>query len=204
MQRLFPEIKFERYADDIIAHCRTKSEAEALLNAIESRFLACGLKINKEKTKIVYCKDSNRKQKYPDYQFDFLGYSFRPRSAKNKKGEYFVSFTPAASKYATKSMRKRLKSWLLHRQVSKSIDELAQMINPILRGWINYYGRYYPSELAETFSCLNRRLAKWASRKFKNMRGRKHRASNWLANTAEKRPTLFAHWELLGITSFHW
>lgn len=204
MQKLFPEIPFERYADDVIAHCRTKSEAEELLKAIELRFCNCELKINKEKTKIIYCKDSNRRQNYPAYQFDFLGYTFRPRKAKNKQGKYFVSFTPAVSNYATKLMRKRLKLWLLHRQVSKSIDEIAEMINPTVRGWINYYGKYYPSQLAETFSCLNKRLAKWASRKFKNMRGRKSRASSWLANTATVRPTLFAHWELLGITSFHW
>lgn len=188
----------------LLVHCHTKYQAEKLFRAIENRFHACNLKINKNKTRIIYCKDSNRKENHPDYQFDFLGYTFRPRSAFNSKGDHFVSFTPAASKYATKSMRKRLKLWLIHRQVSKSIDDIATMINPTLRGWINYYGKYYPSELTETFSCLNKRIAKWASKKFKNMRARKRRATEWLIKVSKSRPDLFAHWQLLGITSFHW
>jgi len=204
IQKLFPKILFERYADDIVIHCRTKSEAEKLLEVIDARFVECKLQLHADKTKIVYCKDSNRRVDYPEYCFDFLGYTFRPRKAVNKRGQYFISFAPAISNYAAKLMRKRLKLWMLHRQVSKSIEEIAAMINPTLRGWINYYGRYYPSALTETFSCLNRRLAKWGSRKYKRMRGRKQRAGDWLANTARKQPTLFAHWKMLGITSFHW
>ena len=204
MQREFPQALFERYADDIVIHCRTRFEAQHLLRAIEARLYDCGLAINKAKTRIVYCKDSNRKEKHPDYQFDFLGFTFRPRSAINNRGEYFTSFAPAVSKRASNLMRRRLKQWMLHRQVSKSIEELAEMINPTIRGWINYYGKYYPSGLVETFSCLNRRIAKWASRKFKTMRARKLRAGEWLASTATREPTLFAHWELLGIKSFHW
>ena len=130
--------------------------------------------------------------------------SIRPRKAMNRKGEYFVSFIPAASKQATKAMRQKFKLWTLHRHLSKSIEEIAEMINPVLRGWINYYGRYYPSELVTTFSTLNMRLAKWASRKFKGMRGRKTRAGEWLKCLAQQSPKMFAHWHLLGMKSFHW
>lgn len=200
----FPKILFERYADDIVIHCRTRDDANKLLKAIEARFNECHLEINSEKTKITYCRDSNRKLNYPNYEFNFLGYTFRPRKSINKKGAYFVSFSPAASARATKLMRKRLKMWLLHRQVSKSIEEIADMINPILRGWINYYGKFYPSALVETFSCLNRRIAKWASRKYKHMRGRKRRASEWLMKISSQRPNLFAHWRNEGKAAFHW
>lgn len=200
----FPNILFERYADDIVIHCRKQNEANILLKAIEARFNECHLEINSEKTKIIYCRDSNRKLNYPTYCFDFLGYTFRPRKAINKKGKYFVSFSPAASARATKLMRKRLRMWLLHRQVSKTIEEIADMINPTLKGWINYYGKFYPSALVETFSCLNRRIAKWASRKYKHMRGRKLRASKWLMKLSSHHPSLFAHWQNEGKAAFHW
>lgn len=204
LQINFPKTLFERYADDIVIHCRTQDQANALLTAIEARFNECDLEVNSEKTKITYCRDSNRKLNYPNYYFDFLGYTFRPRKAVNKKGKYFVSFSPAASVKAMKLMRRRLKMWLLHRQVSKSIDEIADMINPTLRGWINYYGKFYPSALTETFACLNRRIAKWASRKYKHMRGRKRRASEWLMKLSSQRPSLFAHWQDEGKAAFHW
>jgi group II intron reverse transcriptase/maturase len=204
IEREFSDIPFERYADDILAHCRTKSEAEDLLRAITLRFTVCGLKVNKEKTRIVYCKDSNRRENHPEQQFDFLGYTFRPRLSISKKGDYFVSFSAAASKQATKLLRRRFRLWMLHRHVSKDIEEIAKMINPTLRGWINYYGKYFPSSLAETFSSLNRRIAKWGSRKFKSIRARKRRATEWFVRLTESQPRLFAHWELLGIKSFHW
>jgi RNA-directed DNA polymerase len=200
----FPKILFERYADDIVIHCRTNDEAKTLLRKLEIRFNECHLEINNAKTQITYCRDSNRKLNYPGCQFDFLGYTFGPRKAINKAGKYFVSFSPAASKKATTLMRKRLKMWLLHRQVSKTIDEIADIINPTLRGWINYYGKFYPSALVETYSCLNRRLAKWASRKFKHMRGRKSRAAEWLMKISSQRPNLFYHWQGEGKAAFHW
>ena len=141
MQRQYPQIPFERYADDGICHCRSKAEAEGLRMAIERRFAECGLELNLQKTKIVYCKDDDRRGDYPEQKFDFLGYTFRPRRAKTRQGRFFVGFTPAISNKATKSICDAMRQWKLHRRTDKSLDELAQMINPVLRGWINYYGQ---------------------------------------------------------------
>jgi len=196
MQRQYPQIPFERYADDGICHCRSKAEAEGLLVAIERRFAECGLELNLQKTKIVFCKDDNRRGEYPEQKFDFLGYTFRPRRAKNRWGRFFVVFTPAISNKATKSICDTMRRWKLHRRTDKSLDELAQRINPVLRGWINYYGHFYKSALYRTFQHLNNILARWASRKYKRLRGHKRRAFLWLQYRVHRQPRLFAHWQL--------
>jgi RNA-directed DNA polymerase len=196
MQRQYPQIEFERYADDGICHCRSKAEAEGLRVAIERRFVECGLELNLQKTKIVYCKDSNRRENYPEHKFDFLGYTFRPRIAKERSGGFFVSFIPAISNNAVKSLRDTMRRWSLHRRTDKSLDELAQMFNPVLRGWINYYGSFYRSALYRTFQPLNNILAQWATRKYKRLRGHKRRACHWLQCIMQKQPGLFAHWQL--------
>ncbi|MGA2468980.1 MAG: group II intron reverse transcriptase/maturase [Thermodesulfobacteriota bacterium] len=150
MQRNYPHIPFERYADDGICHCRSKAEAEGLRVAIEQRFAGCGLELNLQKTKMVYCKDDNRQEDYPEQKFDFLGYTFRPRRSKSRWGRFFVNFTPAISHKAAKSIRDTIRHWRLHRRTDRSLDELAQIINPVLRGWINYYGSFYSlSEIQE-------------------------------------------------------
>jgi len=196
MQRRYPQIPFERYADDGICHCRSKAEAEGLRISIERRFAECGLELNLQKTKIVYCKDSNRRGDYPEQKFDFLGYTFRPRRAKNRQGIFFVVFTPAISNKATKSICDTMRRWKLHRRSDKSLDELAQRINPVLRGWINYYGHFYKSALYRTFQHLNNTLARWASRKYKRLRGHKRRAFLWIQYRRHRQPRLFAHWQL--------
>jgi RNA-directed DNA polymerase len=196
MQRRYPQIPFERYADDGICHCRSKAEAEGLRISIERRFAECGLELNLQKTKIVYCKDSNRRGDYPEQKFDFLGYTFRPRRAKNRQGIFFVVFTPAISNKATKSICDAMRRWKLHRRSDKSLDELAQRINPVLRGWINYYGHFYKSALYRTFQHLNNTLARWASRKYKRLRGHKRRAFLWIQYRRHRQPRLFAHWQL--------
>jgi RNA-directed DNA polymerase len=196
MQRQYPQIPFERYADDGICHCRNKAEAEGLRVAIERRFAECGLELNLQKTRIVYCKDDYRRGDYPEQKFDFLGYTFRPRRAKSRQGRYFVGFNPAISNEATKSICDTMRQWNLHRRSDKSLDELAQMINPVLRGWINYYGHFRKSALYRTFQHLNNILARWASRKYKRLRGHKRRAFLWLQCIAHRQPSLFAHWQL--------
>lgn len=196
MQRQYPQIPFERYADDGICHCRSKAEAEGLRIAIERRFAECGLELNLQKTRIVYCKDGDRRGDYPEQKFDFLGYTFRPRRAKSRQGRYFVGFNPAISNKATKSICDAMRQWKLHRRSDKSLDELAQMINPVLRGWINYYGHFRKSALYRTFQHLNNILARWASRKYKRLRGHKRRAFLWLQCIAHRQSRLFAHWQL--------
>jgi group II intron reverse transcriptase/maturase len=196
MQRQYPQIPFERYADDGICHCRSKAEAEGLRVAVERRFAECGLELNLQKTKIVYCKDDDRRGDYPEQKFDFLGYTFRPRRAKTRQGRFFVGFNPAISNKATKSICDTMRQWKLHRRSDKSLDELAQMINPVLRGWINYYGHFYKSALYRTFQHLNNILARWASRKYKRLKEHKRRAFLWLQSRVHRQPRLFAHWQL--------
>ena len=196
MKRHYPQIPFERYADDGICHCRSKAEAEILRVAIEKRFAECGLELNLQKTKIVYCKDDDRRGNYPEQKFDFLGFTFRPRRAKNRRGKLFVGFTPAISNKAKKSICDTMRRWKMHRQTDKSLDELARVVNPVLRGWINYYGRFYKSALYRVFQHLNNILVQWASRKYKRLRGYDQRASQWLQGVFHRQPKLFAHWQL--------
>ena len=196
MGRSFPHIPFERYADDAICHCRDRAEAEGLRVAIERRFAECGLELNLQKTKVVYCKDDNRRGDYPEQKFDFLGYTFRPRTSKTWKGRYFVNFSPAISAKAARSIRETMRQWHLHRRTDKSLDDLAHMFNPMIRGWINYYGRFYRSALHPTFHCLNAILVRWACRKYKRLRGHNQRARHWLQRVARHQPELFAHWKL--------
>jgi RNA-directed DNA polymerase len=196
MKRQYPQIPFERYADDGICHCLSKAEAEGLRVSIERRFTECGLELSLQKTKIVYCKDSNRREDYPDQKFDFLGYTFRPRRAKERSGKFFVSFIPAISDKAAKSLHDTMRRWQIHRRTDKSLDDLARMFNPVLRGWINYYGSFYRSALYRTFQPLNNILAQWATRKYKRLRKHKRRACLWLECIVQRQPRLFAHWQL--------
>lgn len=199
MKSQYPQIPFERYADDGICHCQSKAEAERLRVAIERRFAECRLELNLQKTNVVYCKDSNRRGDYPDRKFDFLGYTFHPRRTKTHQGKFLVGFTPAISNKATKSICGVMRQWNLHRRTDKSLDEIAQMINPVLKGWVNYYGRFRKSALYRTFQHLNNILVRWASRKYKRLREHKRRAFLWVQCIAHRQPSLFAHWQLLQI-----
>jgi hypothetical protein len=196
MKRQYPQIPFERYADDGICHCRSKAEAERLRVAIEKRFAECGLELNLQKTKIVYCKEDGRRGNYPEQKFDFLGFTFQPRRAKNRKGNLFVGFMPAISNKAKKSICDTTRRWKMHRQTDKSLDDLARVVNPVVRGWINYYGSFYKSALYRTFQPLNNILVQWASRKYKRLRGYDQRANQWLQGVMHRQPKLFAHWQL--------
>jgi len=199
MGRNYPDIPFERYADDAIVHLKSESQAECIKEAIGKRLVQCRLKLHSEKTKIVYCRDVDRKDSYPNQKFDFLGYTFRPRGSKSRWGNVYVNFSPAVSNKAVKHMRQIIRSWRLNRQSDKEIEDLAQMYNPIIRGWVNYYGEYYKSGLYPTFRMLNRTLEKWAMRKYKKIRGHRRRARHWLGRIAYQKPELFAQWQILGV-----
>jgi RNA-directed DNA polymerase len=196
MSRKFPEIPFERYADDIIVHCKSEKQARWLRTTIEKRLAQCELELHPEKTKIAYCKDCDRTGDYPNERFDFLGFTFRPRGAMSRMGKHFVGFLPAVSNKAAKSLRDQMRSWRLHRQSDKSLLDLSLMFNPMIRGWITYYGSYYKSALYPLFDHLNRALKRWAMRKYKRLRGRQRRAAHWLRRIKRQQPYLFVHWQL--------
>jgi len=196
MERNQSQNPFCRYADDGIAHCRTKSEAEELLKTLDIRFKECGLELHPEKTKIVYCKDDDRRGDYPGTSFDFLSYTFRPRRAKNRWGNYFVSFLPAVSNKAGKAIRQKARRWKMHLRSDKSLEDLSKMFSPVIRGWINYYGKFYKSALYSTLRQLNRTLVRWAMRKFKKLKGHRRRAEYWLGKIAQRQPRLFPHWQM--------
>jgi len=197
MQRHYPHIPFERYADDALCHCRTRKQAEHLKRALERRFASCGLELHPEKTKIVYCRDDDRRQAYPITAFDFLGYTFRPRRSKNRWGKPFINFSPAVSSKAAKAIRQDVRSWGLPKRSDKALDDLARMFNAAIRGWVNYYGAYYKSALYPILRHIDRKLVLWATRKFKRLRGHRRRAAHWLARIARRHTRLFAHWRLL-------
>jgi RNA-directed DNA polymerase len=147
MSRNAPNLPWARYADDGLVHCRSEAEAKNILQRLKERFAECGLELHPDKTRIVYCKDDDRRKDCPITSFDFLGYTFRPRLAKNKRGKFFVSFLPAISNAAAKKLREQIHDWRVHLKPDKSIEDLSRMFNPIVRGWINYYGRFYKSWL---------------------------------------------------------
>ena len=197
LKRGFAGVPFERYADDIVCHCRSEHEALALRRVLERRFAECGLELHPEKTKVVYCRDTNRKGDHPVHQFDFLGYTFRPRLAIWRGGLFGVSFLPAASPQALKAIRKAIRGWSFQTRSDKALDDLARMFNPYIRGWINYYSHFYKSALYPTLRRIDAFLIRWARRKFKRFRQRPKGARTWLARIIRTSPGLFAHWPLV-------
>jgi RNA-directed DNA polymerase len=196
MAREFPAVPFERYCDDAVVHCRSEFQAHQVRDAIAARLAQVGLELHPDKTRIVYCKDADRRDKHEVTSFTFLGYEFRPRLAKNKFGKHFVSFLPAVSTDAMKAMGRQIRSWHMARRSDKSLDDLARMFNSIVQGWINYYGRFYRSRLLQFLRRLNRHLTRWACQKYKRLKRRERRAMGWLAEIAQRSPRLFAHWRL--------
>lgn len=197
MERNHKGVPWCRYADDGLAHCRTERQAQKLLRELRTRFTECGLEMHPEKTKIVYCKDDRRRGKHQNNQFDFLGYTFMARACR-KVGteEWFYGFTPAASKNAQKSMRAKTKSKKWYRRSDLSLNDIAKLYNPVLRGWLNYYGRFYKSEMYRVLRHFNKTLVSWAMRKYKSLRGRKTRAVKFLLGIVKRDPCLFAHWKI--------
>jgi RNA-directed DNA polymerase len=200
MDREFPGCPFERYADDVVAHCDTEDQARTLRAAIAKRLGALGLELHPAKTKIVYCKDANRPGSFEHTSFDFLGYTFRGRLAKGRRG-YFTGFSPAISAKAKKAKGQQIRAWHLNRRSSTDLSGLAEAINPQVRGWINYYGAFYRSELRFLAWRINEHLARWAMHKFKRFRGKYAKAMAWLQKVYQHQPRLFAHWQLVAFTS---
>lgn len=195
MARTHRENQFERYADDIVIHCRTKEEAERLLSDIKQRLSACKLTVHPEKTKIVYCRDRKRKCDYHNTEFDFLGYTFKQRISRSRNGKYFLGFTPAISKKSEKNIKETIRSWKLHKYVEVDLQEISKKYNPKLHGWMNYYGRFRPSAMYGIFRMFQVILAKWVRNKFMKFKCSWLKAGEYLKRIASKSRNLFIHWE---------
>lgn len=199
MDREFPGQPFERYADDAVIHCDTEEQARHLWARLAERLGSLGLELHPAKTKIVYCKDDLRRKKAEHTSFDFLGYTFRARTVLSK-GRLFIGFNPAMSTSAKKAKGKQIRDWHLNRRSGSDLSDLAEEINPQVRGWITYYGAFYRSELSLIARRIDQHLVRWAMQKFKRLRGKTLRAWAWLEAVRQHQPTLFAHWHLVAST----
>ena len=200
MDRNHQDCPFERYADDVIVHCDSKEQAVGLLAAIAVRLESVGLELHPGKTKVVFCKDANRPGEAQHTSFDFLGYTFRGRLAHGRYG-FFRNFAPAMSTKALKAVGRKIRGWHLNRRSGTDLSGLAAAINPQVRGWINYYGAFYRSELSSIARRIDEHLLRWAMQKFKRLRGKPARAWAWLRAARQHQPTLFAHWEFAATTN---
>jgi RNA-directed DNA polymerase len=194
MARNYPGCPFERYADDGVVHCVSRRQAEVVLAGIAARMQEVGLRLHHDKTRIVYCKDSNRRGEHENVSFTFLGFAFQPREARRKDGVRFTSFLPAISPEALKAIGGRLRDLRIHRRTDLSLDDLARGLNPIVAGWMNYYGRFYRSALYPLLRRVSIYLRRWAGRKYRRLRTHK-RFKRWWTRVIEREPGLFAHWQ---------
>lgn len=195
MQENYPAIPFERYADDILVHCKSAKQAKWIKAKIKERLAEYRLELHPRKTKIVYCKDDNRRGGSEYENFTFLGFEFRARKAKNKYGEYFTSFLPAISKESIEEINRTIRDWNIQKYTNMTIEEIARYINPIVSGWFNYYGSYYNSALRPIRKRIDLKLAKWVVRKYKRMNDSLRRAFMWVNRIMMNIPNLFVHWE---------
>jgi RNA-directed DNA polymerase len=194
MARNFPAVQFERYADDAVCHCVSRRQAEHVLAAIHKRMEEVGLKLHPDKTKIVYAKDGTRRGQHEHTSFVFLGYTFRARKAPSRNGGYRTSFLPAMSTEAKKAKGEQLRAMRIHRRTDLTLDDLAQWLNPIVRGWMTYYGRFYRSDMAPLLQRVNTYLRRWAGRKYRKLRSY-NRFGRWWAGLIDRQPDLFAQWK---------
>jgi RNA-directed DNA polymerase len=194
LAREHPDVVFERYADDAVVHCASRGRAETVLASIAQRMNDLGLSLHPAKTQIVYCKDGKRRGRFPVVSFTFLGYTFRPREARDRKGRRFCAFLPAVSDQALKKISLQVRRWRLHRRIYHSFAELARTINPVIAGWMQYYGRFYPSRMYSLLARINAYLVRWIRNKYRrydSIRG----AHRKLAEITRGWPGLFRHWQ---------
>jgi group II intron reverse transcriptase/maturase len=196
MQRRDPSVPFERYADDVIVHCRSKAEADVVLRAIGERFAACGLTLHPTKTRIVYCKDDRRRGKSEHVLFDFLSFTFRARPARGRQGRVFFGFLPAISRRAAQRIRDRIRSWHLISKTHLQWVDLAALLDPVVRGWWTYFGRFYPSAAKEVLRHVNQALVWWVRRKYDKVCQTWRAAVWWIARLARRDPDLLELWRL--------
>lgn len=203
MKREHTNIPWCRYADDGLVHCKTEQQAQQLLAELQHRFMECGLELHPYKTKIVYCKDGKRKRNYPNVSFDFLGYTFRQRTCKNTKdNNLFMGFTPAVNKNALNAMRAETRRLNVRNRTDLSLEDIAKWFNPILQGWLNYYGKYTKTAMVPMARHFNQTLVYWAMKKYRHLHGHKVKAGRYMENMAKANRYLFAHWRIGWIGGF--
>jgi len=195
VRRTMPGVPFCRYADDGLLHCESRRQADWVMARIIGRFRECGLEINQEKSRIVYCKDRNRREEHETISFDFLGFTFRPRRCVSERHGLHPNFLPAISRASMKAINREIRSWHVQLKNDKTLTDLSNMFNVKLRGWSVYYGRFYPSELHRIWRNVNGYLVRWVQRKYKRFSGHKRRAWQYLRELAQANPKLFVHWE---------
>jgi group II intron reverse transcriptase/maturase len=197
MQRRHARVPFERYADDVIVHCRSEAEARFVLAAIGDRFAQCGLTLHPTKTRIVYCKDGRRRGSSANITFDFLAYTFQPRAAvRRRDGQMFLSFLPAISSTAAREIWQQIRDWAFSSKTHLQLGDLAELTNAVVRGWETYYGEFYRSECLRVLRHLNHALVRWARRKYKRFHRSRRAAEHWLSGVAHRTPQLFVLWQL--------
>jgi RNA-directed DNA polymerase len=195
MARNYRDVPFERYADDIVVHCRTQEQAESFLDAVKARLQECKLTAHPEKTRIVYCADGKRRKRYERTEFTFLGFTFKARMVRCKDGSYFLNYTPAISLKAKQVIKDEIREWRVYRKVSDKLQDLSNIFNPKLRGWEAYYGKFRGSELNEIYRVFQLALVKWARNKYKRLKRSWRKAAELLRMMASKSPNLFDHWK---------
>jgi RNA-directed DNA polymerase len=191
MAREFPTVSFERYVDDAVVHCVSERQAMKVVKAIRDRMDEVGLRLHPDKTRIVYCKDANRRGSHEHTSFTFLGFTFRVRAARSKVT--FPCFLPAISKEALKKISAEVRQWRIHRRTGHTFTQLARAINPIVRGWMQYYGAFYHSALRPLLRRINAYLVRWIRRKYKRLAGF-NKAKNCFQGITQRYPRMFAHW----------
>ena len=202
LEREFPTVEFERFADDAVVHCVTERQARSVWAALSERLESVGLRLHPDKTKVVYCKDSNRRRDFDCTSFIFLGYEFRPREARSgRSGSIFTSFQPAISPVALKDKSQQIRRWRIHLRTTRNLEELAEWINPVVRGWMNYYGQFNRWEMYSILRGINTYLMRWARKKFKRLRAYK-RVKAWWKRLVERQPEMFAHWAWMRAFTF--
>jgi RNA-directed DNA polymerase len=193
MAREFPGVMFERYVDDAVVHCVSERQARTVLAAISARMEQVGLRLHPDKTRIVYCQDGKRRASYEHTEFTFLGFTFRQRRARAKSGRQFNSFLPAISKNALKKISAEVQSWRLYNRTGQDLIDVARYINPIVRGWMQYYGKFYRSKMYLLLARINAYLMRWIRKKYKRLRAKRKAFRCW-RGIVERFPRMFAHW----------
>jgi RNA-directed DNA polymerase len=199
--RNYPGVPWERYADDAVLHCKSRRQAEAVLAGLVARMEEVGLRLHPDKTRIVYCKDGKRRADHEHTSFTFLGFTFRARKSRDKNGVTFTSFLPAMSTEAFKAKGDVLRSMRIHHRTTLSLDDLAEWLNPIVAGWMHYYGRFYRSAMTPLLMRVSTYLRRWAGKKYRRLRSHT-RFRRWWIGLLDRQPGLFAHWRWVASYSY--